>query len=315
MANVTKIQWADLTLNPWIGCTKVSRGCLKCYAEHATPTRAMGIGWGKGAPRHRTKTFDLQAIAADRRAKRLGRSLKVFPSLCDWLDAEVPVEWLAAFLEIVGRTPHLTWILLTKRPELWRIRLEQVRNPKICCVGSHCWLITNRWLFGEAPANVWFVFSAEDQETYDKRAAAALQVPAVVHGASLEPLLEPIKLNQAVDGPQTFPLGRQLRWIITGGESAMPGDTPRPCDVFWIEEIVRQCRQFECPVFVKQLGGHCVTSNANAHDWPEHVTFTESPIAPSGFAAGRVGLNDPKGGDPAEWPEELRVRQWPEVGP
>lgn len=57
MSEKTKIQWATHTFNPWIGCTKVSPGCLNCYAEHTTLARvkrSQGTEiWGKGNPRHR----------------------------------------------------------------------------------------------------------------------------------------------------------------------------------------------------------------------------------------------------------------------
>jgi len=322
MADTTKIQWADATLNPWGGCTKVSSGCAKCYAEHATPVRAMGIGWGKGVPRHRFTGFEVNALRLDRKAAKIGRPLRVFPSLCDWLDAEVHAEWLAGFLDVVLRTPHLTWILLTKRPELWRERLAEAcafagafrEDEKWAAVGAWC----DRWLQGEAPANVWFVFSAEDQRTFDLRVPAALAVPAVIRGVSLEPLLGEIDVRDwlgavlpSIHGQSNFPIDG-LQWVITGGESAAPGDTPRRCEVFWIWAIVAACARAGVACFVKQLGGFCTTGNANAHDWPDETVFTEGGTA---FAEARVRLSHPKGGDPVEWPPELHVRQWPEVKP
>jgi protein gp37 len=324
MSDTTPIQWADATLNPWGGCTKVSAGCFKCYAEHATPIRAMHIGWGRGVPRHRFTGFEANARRLDRRAAKAGQSIRVFPSLCDWLDAEVPAEWLADFLAVVRATPHLTWILLTKRPELFRARLEAARASCAYGIGTGGWHIVEDWLDGLPPANVWFVFSAEDQGTFDRRAASAMEVPAVIHGVSLEPLLGPVDIWK----PGTrYGLTGSLDWVITGGESAEPGDTPRRCEVFWIWEIIRACRLTSTPCFVKQLGGYCTTGNANAHDWPDEIEFTADQPRPmpgdwsrdgssqhregEGFAYARVRLSHPKGGDPAEWPEELHIRQWP----
>jgi protein gp37 len=321
MSDTTPIQWADATLNPWGGCTKVSTGCAKCYAEHATPVRAMGIGWGKGAPRHRFTGFEANALRLDRKAAKLGKPLRVFPSLCDWLDAEVPIEWLANFLDVVRRTPHLTWILLTKRPENWDKRVGEAcswMSPLGPYAETKRWLF--KWLGGlerenhAPPFNVWFVFSAEDQPTFDRRVRVALAVPAVMHGASLEPLLGEIDVRDwlgqvlpSIHGQSNFPING-LDWIITGGESAEPGDTPRRCEMFWVWAIVVACAKAGVACFVKQLGGYCTTGNANAHDWPEEIEFTAEG---DGFAAARVRLSHPKGGDPAEWPEELHVRQWP----
>ncbi|MEN9813915.1 MAG: hypothetical protein RL479_2601, partial [Verrucomicrobiota bacterium] len=54
-ANVknSHIEWTTHTFNPWIGCTKVSPGCLHCYAEVRDQRFAGGSHWGTGSPRHR----------------------------------------------------------------------------------------------------------------------------------------------------------------------------------------------------------------------------------------------------------------------
>jgi len=57
MAENTKIEWADCTFNPWIGCAKVSPGCDHCYAEHLMDTRKHRVVWGAGQDRSRTKTW------------------------------------------------------------------------------------------------------------------------------------------------------------------------------------------------------------------------------------------------------------------
>jgi hypothetical protein len=41
-ANST-IEGTDHMWNPWIGCTKVSKACDKCFAEKSIPSRTMGI--------------------------------------------------------------------------------------------------------------------------------------------------------------------------------------------------------------------------------------------------------------------------------
>jgi protein gp37 len=38
------IQWTDATWNPAVGCSKVSTGCLHCYAEMVHETRLSGRG-------------------------------------------------------------------------------------------------------------------------------------------------------------------------------------------------------------------------------------------------------------------------------
>src|SRR5262245_48892390 len=105
MGENTNIAWADHTFNPWIGCTKVSVGdrgaCVNCYAEVATPVRAMHIAWGPGKPRHRTSpaTWALP-LKWERGAEAFraehGRRQRVFcASLADVFDNEVDPQWRA----------------------------------------------------------------------------------------------------------------------------------------------------------------------------------------------------------------------------
>lgn len=113
--------------------------------------------------------------------------------------------------------------------------------------------------------------------------------------------------------------GVKVDWVIVGGES---GPNARPCQVEWIRSIVQQCREAGVPCFVKQLGANVVTRNDMIEDafngkdgWPDpqvehHIHgFREDYQG----ADCRVRLRDPKGGDPSEWPEDLRVREFPVV--
>jgi hypothetical protein len=78
--------------------------------------------------------------------------------------------------------------------------------------------------------------------------------------------------------------------VIIGGES---GPNARPCQLEWIAHIVAQCMEFEVPVFVKQIGSNPMLG--------------QKPYVPLS------GKLSPKGNDPHEWPEALRVREWPDV--
>src|SRR6185503_12474050 len=96
-----------------------------------------------------------------------------------------------------------------------------------------------------------------------------------------------------------------IHWVIAGGES---GKDARPCNIEWIREIVSQCRAAGVPPFVKQLGSNIECSDIiDAADYfPGNVRLSkaESPNA-------RVHLTHPKGGDLAEWPETLRIQEFP----
>ncbi len=302
----TKIQWATSTFNPWIGCTKVSPGCAHCYAEHSTPTRTKGIKWGQGQPRSRTSaSYWTQPLRWNYRAKTLSETLsetkperpRIFPSLMDWLDDEVPIEWLADFLKLIHDTPHLDWLLLTKRPENFANRLKQcaLKIPGYEGNTALFW-----WMRGQPPHNIWIGTSVEDQPRADQRIPALLKIPAAIRFLSVEPLLGPIDFGlyahakfgrldeqfHEVEAPQ-----KKLQWVIIGGES---GRHARPCNIQWIRSLIAQCHSANVPPFVKQLGSNPFSTAG---------TSSEPLIHP---------LSHPKGGDPAEWPPDLRIRQFPE---
>lgn len=343
MSETTKIEWADATFNPWIGCTKVSPGCAWCYAENTTRARVLRSQghetWGKGAKRSRTSLATWRnpvkwnrefgewrdqpcaphlRAAVDEHAKRIRP--RIFPSLCDWLDDEVPIEWLADFLKLISDTPHLDWLLLTKRPENWRDRIcsamvnldagiprattEEAAAAmkaggetfkafiaKYKRTPAGLWLAD--WLEGNPPSNVWVGASAEDQKRADERIPELLKIPAKVRFLSVEPLLGPVEFSDVTrrsDAIQQLgkPALSGIDWVICGGES---GSGARHCNVEWVRNIVNQCKAAEVPVFVKQLGARPITG--------------ASSIA--------LHLKDNKGGNMEEWAEDLRVRQFPSL--
>lgn len=335
MSDTTKIQWADATFNPWIGCTKVSLGCKNCYAENTTRARVLRSQgqetWGKGATRNRTSAATWrEPVKWNAAAQASGKRPRIFPSLCDWLDDEVTIRWLADFLKLVHDTPHLDWLLLTKRPENWRRRIEAVWIGATPLTAFSVWLakwLGSRMLYEgkQPPANVWLGTSVENQETADKRIPALHKIPAKVRFLSVEPMLGPIDLKLpafkalatmalpcggrvVTDNPTTVLYGEPIHWAIFGGES---GKAARPCHVEWIAEGLRQCRDAGVAAFVKQLGSVPVTENANQFDWPESVRLHQGKPSDEGFAFAYIKTEHPKGGDPAEWPDDLQVREFP----
>lgn len=342
MSANSKIEWTDHTFNPWIGCTKVSPGCLNCYAETRSK-RTDGVVWGKGRPRKRTSAANWkQPLKWNRSVVEAGvttrigsngtagetpastpRRTRVFcASLADWLDDEVPIEWLADLLALIHATPNLDWLLLTKRPENFYRRVEAVwaDNPRSVLGGwLHDWIFTP----GHDPENVWIGTSVEDQKRAEERIRKLLEIPARIRFLSCEPLLGPLDLRfqvrpSANDGRPLWPCSEAavfgIDWVIIGGES---GPNAREFNVRWPLQIVAQCQARRVPVFVKQLGALVVDRNdagfdgENGREWPMD---TETRDIDSGYqgAPVRVLLRNRKGGDPAEWPEDLRIREFPE---
>lgn len=324
MAENTKIEWADHSWSPWRGCTKVSPGCLNCYAETLSKRNPTVLGsWGKGANRVLAKNWGdpmrwnakvdkIQKDGEDLGIKdwKAGRPM-VFPSLCDWLDDEVSPAWLAEFLALINLTPNLDWLLLTKRPESWRKRIDDAALASTPF--HHRWLV--EWLNGTPPQNVWFGVSVEDQTRANERIPLLLEIPARVRWLSVEPLIGPVGLGSfafggfahspncenehcSISGGVEDCCGVEIpaiNWVVVGGES---GPGARPCNVSWIQDIVRECQSASVPVFVKQLGARPVEDIYG--DGGSYVGFNRV-----------AGIRHPKGGDPAEWPDDLRVREYP----
>lgn len=292
MSENTKIEWATHSWNPWTGCRKVSPGCAHCYMF------AFLKRFGRdGTERRRTKGWKdpirwNKQWSQDGPTYSLSRQ-RVFPSFCDWLDDEVPVEWLADFLKLIHDTPNLDWLLLTKRPDNFFKRLEIIatkRNAADCGMEyGHISQWVQLWLGNTAlgqrtPANVWIGTSVEDQTRADERIPELLKIPARVHFISVEPLLGPVDLSTSEKGDVMAPVD----WVIIGGES---GPGARPCNVGWIHDLVRQCKAAAVATFVKQLG--------------------KLPYVELGGEKLAMEFQGPKGGDMRIWPEDLRVREFP----
>ena len=89
----------------------------------------------------------------------------------------------------------------------------------------------------------------------------------------------------------------RLDWIIIGGESSQPGHTTRPFNVEWARSTIEQCRTSKVPVFVKQLGSNPV--------FPLPGNIIRS------ITVDCQGVHDRAGANPAEWPEDLRIQEFP----
>lgn len=281
MSESTNISWADSTASPWFGCTEVSPGCANCYARELTLKRKWA-GWGDDAARVRSKGFwkdipkwnrkaadDLaewhmhsDLHGGDARYDKPQRP-RIFPSLMDWLDPMVPVQWLADLLKIIHDTPNLDWLLLTKRPELFQSRLMGCMKIK-GNADIFTWpMMVAAWLglegiIQEPPPNVWFGVTVEDQKRADERIPELLKIPARVRWLSVEPLLEVVNLEMALQEFQ--PLNADLtrkpapaQWVVVGGES---GSKRRDCGVAAICDLAAQCVGAHVPVWVKQDCAH-----------------------------------------------------------
>jgi protein gp37 len=175
-----------------------------------------------------------------------------------WMDFFHPGgdDWRSDAWDVIRSRPDLIWQIVTKRPENMKDRMP------------------SDW--GDGWPNVWLIATTENQETADKRIPILLDVPAVVHGVSVEPMLDAVILAPYLSG---------LDWVICGGES---GPGARPMELSWAYNLKDQCKEYSKPFFFKQTGA---------------------------ALAKQLGYNDRKfGGDISEFPESLRVREYPHQG-
>ncbi len=245
----------------------------------------------------------------------------VFPSLCDPFES-----WDGPILNSRGRSPgerltldnlrsdmcqlfdglsELTLCLLTKRPgnirEMWPTPAWTFQQG-----GKYC---------SQYRPNAWLMYSASDQESLEAGLPHLLGCRDLspVIGLSLEPLLGPIDLHEAICGADTLtmqePMESNLDWVIVGGES---GPGARPCHLEWILDIVQQCEDAGVPCFTKQTGANTVIGKKAWATWDLGSRVMIHASQPK-TAHHRLEYQHPKGGDPAEWPEDIRGQQFPKA--
>lgn len=250
MAEKTGIAWTDSTFNPWIGCTKVGPGCDNCYAEALMDKRWHRVQWGSSEARQRTSAANWrQPLLWEREHEAFmlahGRRRRVFcASLADVFDNEVPRVWRLDLFELIEATPHLDWLLLTKR------------------IGNVPGMLKYDGDREALPANVWLGATMVNQAEYDRDVRKLLAVDASVRFLSVEPMLGPIRGGLDLHG---------LDWVIVGGES---GAKARPIQREWIDSLRAECATAGVAFFFKQWGGPsataggCSLDGAEAKEWP-----------------------------------------------
>lgn len=273
MAENSAIEWTHHTFNPWWGCVKVSEACRNCYA--ATFAQRFGVEWGPQARRRfASEKVWAEPVKWNRAAEKSGERKRVFcASMADvfeWLnpdhpDAEQMYYSRRRLFRLIEETPHLDWLLLTKRPENV---LGLGADPSTG--------VPMRWQTKGFPNNVWVGSTVEGEREADTRISELLKVPAKVLFLSMEPLLAPVELEQvrANDLAPHFPEHRidvlrggtwnlghgftnhsdlpgRINWVICGGES---GPGARPIHPDWATNLRDVCVSAEVPFFFKQWG-------------------------------------------------------------
>ena len=263
MGSNTSIEWATHTFNPWSGCEKVSPGCAHCYAAALPPGMRRHAEWGKDRPRvMASESYWSQALAWNRAAKKAGERHRVFcASTADVFEAREDLDGARARLfYTIQITPHLDWLLLTKRPEYaaaWWVRYATLARSE-----GH----TNQW-----PANAWIGTSVENQAAANERIPHLLRIPARVRFLSMEPLLGAVHLPSVPGLNRAGSAGQEIvrsLWVIVGGES---GRHARPMHPEWARALRDQCVAAGVPFFFKQWGEWGPVSSTNCGPGPHRL--------------------------------------------
>lgn len=271
MAEMTKIEWADHTFNPWIGCQRAGPGCDFCYAEAWDKRyRRKDARWGARADRTRTSPQNWNMplkwqTKAEAFFNQHGRRQRVFcASLADVFDnhKSIPAEWRSDLADLVRQTPDLIWMFLTKR------------------IGNATRMLIEMFPDG-VPENLWIGATIVNQEEFDRDVPKLISTPAGKRFLSMEPLLGPVELHAHI---------REIDWIILGGES---GPDARPMNIKWAIPIRDQCLAFGVPFLFKQWGEWFPYGEIDARGFQNSRTMGEKPGTfhewPTGNFSVRIG--------------------------
>jgi protein gp37 len=319
----TKIAWTDETANWIVGCTKISAkgakesGCDSCYAAtSANSARLQQFPQYKNVVDHKGNwngnvEFVPKVLNGLLKGKKQRRVFS--PSMSDPFHPAVKDEWVDQFMATVALTPHITYQVLTKRPErmyqyfteTWQATLEQeflgVHIPAGFPTGRQdevhlaCEEIIDRHNLADTGKdslwtkdgslrimqwdwplpNLHLGVTVENQAAADERIPWLLKTPAAKRFLSVEPLLEGIFL-----GRQSL---KHIDWVIVGGES---GTKARQFELNWAISIRQECLDLSIPYFFKQAGSN--------------PTYKMRPLK----------LKSRAGTDISEWPEDLQVQEF-----
>ena len=225
MTTISRIEWTEQTWNPVVGCTKLSAGCKNCYAETmAKRLQAMRTrGYESG--------FALRVLPErlDDPLNRKKPTVYFVNSMSDLFHDRVPEDYIDRVFDVIARTPHHTYQILTKRAS----RLAKYFKTR------------------SAPRNAWLGVSVENRKHGVPRIDHLRKTPAHIRFLSVEPLLEDVGQLDLTD----------IHWVIVGGES---GSKARPMKKEWADSVRRQCEAQRVAFFFKQWGGWGVDGQRRA---------------------------------------------------
>ena len=323
---MTKIPWTEESWNPVIGCTKIATGCKNCYAERfAWRLACMGKSYYNAVADKNGWTSNVLCREDTLKIPLHWRNpRKIFVcSMGDLFHEKVPFEYIDKVIGTIELCQQHILQILTKRPERAleyfksnsddraesiNLAIEKFTGGHLAgddMVDEFCkqkgitrkyrdrlnyneniW-VNRTWQKPLWPApHIWIGTSISNQADADKNIPILLQIPAAVRFVSLEPMLERIDLcklhyGYIEDKPvvynslESYSGHEGIDQVIIGCES---GPKQRPCEIEWIRDAVRQCKEAGVACFVKQvpINGKC---SKKPEEWPEDLRVQEYPNA------------------------------------
>jgi len=273
MSEKTKIAWTDHTFNSWLGCTKVGPGCDHCYAEQMDARKR----WDGG------KTHWGAGVPRYRTSESNWRQPIAWNRKAE-KDGKPHRVFCASLADVFDNEVPQEW-----RGDLWDL-IHCTRNLSWLLVtkrvGNVARMVPEGWMGEGFPANVRLLITVCNQEEADRDIPKLLALPCR-NGISYEPALGPIdwwEIPVAGTHGDMHDM-REIGWIIVGGES---GPKARPFVLGWGKDTIQQCRAAGVPVFFKQAGSRAINREGMSHPFLDRA-----------------------GADPAEWPSDLNVREFP----
>lgn len=312
MGILTDIEWCDSSLNLMMGCDgcelwNPKKGIKHCYAGVLTERYGGAKGWPASFDQPTTFPERLKAalrwpdLTGTERPKKPwlnGHPRMIFlDDMGDTFTESLPLEWTLPHIPAMEASTHC-FMFLTKRARRMRMFFEQL---------------------GRVPRNFWLMTSVTTNQTIPRvRELLRTGTAQTIRGISYESALGQIEhipgLFKGYCPTHDFPggfcnggcdLDQRLSLVIIGGES---GPGARPFNVRWARDTIAECRAAGVKAFCKQLGARPYEINGYVSEWPAGTALRFGEDLRVEFT-----LKDRKGGDMSEWPEDLRVRQFPKV--
>lgn len=228
---MTKIEYAEISWNPYLGCEKISPGCKNCYAIQ-TGKRLISFGVYDydyvicGNDWNGETIFRKTQIDKPSRYTRKKRIIFVC-TMGDIFYEKIPFEWTNSVFSVMSDNDNHIYLVLTKRPK----RMQEFFKWKSKQHGIE-------WI---PKPNIWFGVTVENSE-YEWRIDELMKVPEIVRFISAEPLLSHIEIMDRL-------VTNQIHWVVAGPET---GPKKRPMERKWLKSIFDQCFCTGIPFFDKK---------------------------------------------------------------